>query len=288
MTSLAQENIFNKVIPTAWLTAYPKKFTDIPLANEIFNELEKLKKENGEEKVASELKASRLAPELEARYKLVNKLLYQAGAMQILELASGLSSRGIVMAKDPSLEYVELDLPLMVETKRKILSKITEIPPNLHLEPGNALNFKTINQITKVFSKNKPLVVISEGLLRYLNFEEKAMVARNIHTLLEIFGGKWITPDITLKRFLRDQDEITMPGKNEKISRITGKNFEQNGFEDEKQAIEFFTKRGFSVKKHTLMEVMNDLVSPKNLGLENEEVRKMIASAVVFVMEITT
>ena len=58
---------FESISPTAILTSYPRTFTDIPYEKEIFKWLSKNCNEN--------VKLNKLlAPEIEARYKLTDKL----------------------------------------------------------------------------------------------------------------------------------------------------------------------------------------------------------------------
>ena len=59
---------YESIIPTAIVTSYPRIFTDIPYEKEIFSKI-------GEENVKKVFLDKMLAPELEARYKLANKLL---------------------------------------------------------------------------------------------------------------------------------------------------------------------------------------------------------------------
>jgi len=40
-------HVFEDITETAWLTAYPRIFTDIPYAREIFKEMEILREEEG-------------------------------------------------------------------------------------------------------------------------------------------------------------------------------------------------------------------------------------------------
>lgn len=279
------DDSYNKVIQTAWLTAYPRIFSDIPFSTEIFDELDQVK----QKAIPDEFRVKKLAPELEARYKLVSRLLSQNNAHQIIEIAAGLSSRGFIMSDDPTVQYVELELPEMVDDKRKIMEaliskgKLTQ-KRNFHLEAGDALNLNDIRQATRYFDVGKPIAVVNEGLLRYLTFPEKTIVAKNVRDLLKEYGGVWITPDITLRKFLEIQDNVTMPGKNQQIQKMTNKNFNQNRFENEEQAKEFFENLGFSVERHSWLEIIGELVSPQKLDIPENEVRKMISQAVVFVM----
>ena len=96
---------YTSIIPTAYVTAYPRTFTDIPYSNEIFDGLEALRKEGHLPEIEEDQKVDRLAPELEARYKLIDKLLAKAEITQVLELAAGLSTRGLLFTAEPSALY---------------------------------------------------------------------------------------------------------------------------------------------------------------------------------------
>jgi len=133
------------------------------------------------------------------------------------------------------------------------------------------------------FDGSKPLVVTNEGLLRYLTKDEKAIVAQNIHKILEEFGGVWITSDISLRKIFSQENKV-MVEHVEKISKLTGKDIVANRFETEKEAIDFFENLGFSIERHSFMEVYDDLVSPNRLNLIEQQVKDTIEGAVVFVM----
>ena len=102
---------FESISPTAILTSYPRTFTDIPYEKEIYEWLSKNCNEN--------VKLNKmLAPEIEARYKLINKLLDKTNIKQVLELAAGYSSRGLIYSQK-GYNYVELDLLSVLNNKKK-------------------------------------------------------------------------------------------------------------------------------------------------------------------------
>jgi len=70
---------YESVNPTAILTSYPRIFTDIPYEKEIY---EWLSKNCSEEVQLNKL----LASEIEARYKLANKLMDKLNITQVLNL----------------------------------------------------------------------------------------------------------------------------------------------------------------------------------------------------------
>ena len=126
---------------------------------------------------------------------------------------------------------------------------------------------------------------MNEGLLRYLSFKEKAVVARNIHFLLSQFGGVWITPDITLANIIKVENSVTQ-NQTEKAHALVGTNVENNSFESIEKAQEFFENLGFTVERHSFMEVIDELVSPKRLGQTQQEVGALLKDPCVFVMRI--
>lgn len=267
---------YESIIPTAIVTSYPRIFTDIPYEKEIFSKI-------GEENVKNVFLDKMLAPELEARYKLANKLLNITGIKQVLELASGYSSRGLYYSKR-GYTYVEMDLPLMVEEKRRILKEMLENFSSLHLVSGNALQEKDYKQVIPYFDKNQELVIINEGLLRYLTFEEKKIVAENIYQTLSTFGGYWITCDVTPKKFIEHQNS-NLPTLNTNLNGITSRNNLNERFEDINHVREFFSDTGFKdIEIHKFSEVRDELFSPSILGLNDSEF--LLKEAIVAVMRV--
>lgn len=283
--SYDKKSNLSKVMQTAWMTAYLRSFSDIPYCPEIFLELEKLQKEAGKEMPPTLTKFG-FAPQLETRYILVDRLLKESNVKQILELASGLTPRGLNWTlKDNSINYVELEFPGIIELKRVIFDKlIKKLPANLHLEAGDALNFPDIKKSISKYDQTKPVAVINEGLMRYLTFPQKEILANNVHKILTEFGGVWITPDISLKKVIKAEDKI-IPDHTKDLSALTNLDLEKNLFESESQAKEFFENLGFTVERHSFLEVSSDLVSPARLDISDDDVNSMNGSAVVFVMK---
>jgi O-methyltransferase involved in polyketide biosynthesis len=264
-----------KISITAVMIAKQRVFSDIPYSRQIFEML-------GE--APQDFDSPLIAPQIEARYKLINKMLIESGVNQVLEIASGLSPRGLELTDDKSVNYTEVDLPGIMAKKRKIVERIGD-KDNLHLEDGNALDISTLEKATKHFDQSKPIVVINEGLLRYLDFNQKTIVARNIYTLLQQFGGVWITPDITLREVMKAEDNV-YKGQNDQISSKIGVNIHENCFENVSEAQKFFEILNFTVEKHNFSEIIDELVSPKKLNQSQEEVKALIDKAWVFVMKI--
>ena len=275
----------SRVAPTAWGVSYLRTFSDIPLSIEVFDALSRRLAANGESDIALGAKRDHLAPQLEARYKLVDRLIVQKGTNQVIELAAGVATHGINLTRaNPDLNYVELDLPGVVKEKEAILEDIgIELPPNFSVVEGDALKEKDVERALLGFSKAEPLTVVNEGLMRYLTFDQKAILAKTVHGLLSEYGGVWITPDISLRQALAREDEVAS-GQTQRLKQTTGIDIEKNVFEDVQHAKDFFESLGFNIEEHSFLEVTNELVSPATLGMSADEVQRLIEPCVVFVM----
>lgn len=227
-----------------------------------------------------------LAPEIEARYKLTNKLLDKYNIKQVLELAAGYSSRGLIYSKK-GYNYIELDLDNVSKNKKEILNSIEEnIPKTLKLISGNALRKENYENLENHFKQNEPIAIISEGLLRYLSFDEKKIVAQNIYDLLFKYGGIWITCDVTPKKFIDSQDKA-LPDFNKKLIKITSRNNINDRFEDVNHIKYFFGKIGFElVEFYKFNEMKDELYSVNKLNIFDDKIEKTLEDAIVVVMKV--
>ena len=280
-----KERRYEKITPTAYFVAYRRSLTDIPYAKEIWREFENAYPADR----LKELETPQMTPQIEARSKLLTKMMNQVPHEQVLELASGLSPLGLIASQDSGVHYIETDLPEILSRKERLVEKLLiqtgEKRDNLEFIPANALTLEDLEKATASFDVHKPIVVIHEGLLRYLSFPEKTEVANNVRALLEKFGGTWITSDITLRRIIQSENRVA-EGQRERVAKLTGINLEQNYFDDEAQAKKFFEDLGFEVESHPFLEVEDQLVSPKLLRQTHEQVANIMGPAAVYVMRL--
>ncbi len=281
------ETRHTSIAPTAWGVAYLRTFTDIPYAKEIFDALDRRAQAAGEPSIVTKATRDKLAPQIEARYKLVDRLMAENRSNQILELASGVATRGLSLATDnPEIRYVEMDLTGVVGIKNAITNVAgIEVPPNLTILPGDAPSEVDIAAALSVFSLDQPITVVNEGLMRYLTFPEKGRLADMIYGLLSQFGGVWITPDISLRAALKREDDVAA-GHTDKLRITTGIDILKNLFTDEAHAKHYFEMRGFSVESHSFLEVTDQLASPELLGMSEEEVVRLNEPCVAYVMTV--
>ncbi|MCT8090616.1 class I SAM-dependent methyltransferase [Acinetobacter sp. C_4_1] len=108
---------------------------------------------------------------LKQRHRMIDQhltqLIEQHPDLQVLEIASGLSPRGWnFRQKFPHIDYRELDLPDMAKVKTQALKQIDANSPEVLSVDLFTADFE---QAFHVFDPNRPLVVISEGLINYFN-----------------------------------------------------------------------------------------------------------------------
>ena len=270
---------FESISPTAIVTSYPRTFTDIPYEKEIYQWLQKNCKNNN-------VKLNKLlAPEIEARYKLTNKILDDLNIKQVVEIAAGYSSRGLIYA-EKGYEYIEMDLEKVAKNKIKLLKDIASIPNNLHITSGNALNYEDFEKCEEFLNKDREIAIINEGLLRYLTFEEKEIVAKNIYNVLKKFNGVWITCDVTPKKFIEKQN-VCLPDFNKNLNQVTSRNDLQDRFSNIEHIKAFMMKIGFkNIEIHRFIEMKEQLKSFEILSVAKEEYNELLENAIVAVIKI--
>jgi O-methyltransferase involved in polyketide biosynthesis len=271
------------ISPTAWSVAERRSFTDIPLAREILDAIAAMAGDASFPKVPA---GAQNTPVFEARYKLTNRLLAESGIRQVIELAAGFSPRGMTLTADPAIRYVELDLPDIAAKKRAMLEtfiahSVIGPRPNLQIAAANVVAEGALLLAIRDFAP-APVAVINEGLLRYLTFPEKESVARNVRSVLERFGGLWITPDIRGISGLQNERAAVA----QLLTKLTGQPLEATLFRDEAHALAFFESLGFTVERHPLTEAADELVSPRRLALSAEAVAKALGERIAFVMRL--
>lgn len=115
----------------------------------------------------------------------------------------------------------------------------------LQLSPLNALDEKAFNEICSRFPPG-PVAVVNEGLLMYLNDEEKAKLCANVRNVLKARGGFWVTADIYLKLKPRN---IELSVEQEMKQFFEEQQVEENRFDSFEAAEDFFKSQGFIIDK---------------------------------------
>ncbi|GAB3931532.1 class I SAM-dependent methyltransferase [Mucilaginibacter myungsuensis] len=185
----------------------------------------------------------------EIRYKSIDILLDKIKPKNIIELSSGYSFRGLnKVMNNPKITYIDTDLPEVIETKSSLTKSFIEqkqldLKGHLHTLPLNVLDKQAFLDTVSKFPKG-PVTIVNEGLLVYLNTEEKQQLCRNIHQILSERGGYWITGDIYIKK------NFPIDTADDGFSDfLKAHNVEDNKFESFEQAEQFFKEQGFIIHK---------------------------------------
>ncbi len=184
----------------------------------------------------------------EARYKSVDHLLHVLGGNNILEISSGFSFRGLHYAlHNPDVTYIDTDLPGVIEVKDGLINRLIknqslDLQGELLVMPMNALDEDSFMKTIGLLPAG-PVNIVNEGLLVYLNTDEKARLCQIIHRVLRQRGGHWITADIYIKK-----DALKLA--NDELSQfLQAHNVEEKKFESFEQAEQFFAGQGFKIYK---------------------------------------
>lgn len=186
----------------------------------------------------------------ESRYHSINSLVEFLPPGNILELSSGYSFRGLDMLRRDGIHYIDTDLPELIAEKAVLVDALRkDVSPgkgsSLDLQPLNALDPAAFYGVMQRFGEG-PVTILNEGLLMYLNGEEKAQLCRNIRGELELRGGCWITADIYIRN---DAYERNADGGDGLSEFLNEHRIYDNMFPSEAAAEAFFNREGFVIDK---------------------------------------
>ena len=210
----------------------------------------------------------------ESRYWSIDQLLKQSDNKNILEVSSGYSLRGLDLCiKDESIHYIDTDLPEIVALKQSMIADLQldkDVKGTFELLPLNAMDVSAFNHVISRFN-NQPLTIVNEGLLMYLNVEEKKQLCKTIHTTLKRSGGCWITADVYVKRSA--EMTASLPQTKSETAFFEQHNIEENKFENYEAAQAFFEDQGFRLVKEAVPNYQDLSVMPHLLQVLPEELR---------------
>jgi len=239
---------FNTISPSAKWMLYMKGHTTIPFARETA-ELMKYPEKYVPDYNRRDLTFWARTVHFESRYLSIDQLLNELPAKNILELSSGFSFRGLEKAKEKGIHYIDTDLPDVISTKKEFMTSLLnesgKLEGKLELLPMNALDVIQFQETVKHFP-NGEITIVNEGLLMYLDMNEKEKLCGIIHKILKERGGYWITADIYLKNELKKL-ELKVDEKTQEF--FEQHHLEDNKFESFKEAEAFFKSMGFTVEK---------------------------------------
>ncbi len=222
-----------------------------------------------------------IVPIFEARYKgtdaVIKKYIEEKGIKQILSLAAGMEQRSIALvSKYPNLIYVETDISDIFQKKSELVNSIfkkykLKNRENLHFINTNILDKEQLENTLKYFALNEPILIVNEGLLSYYSEEENSIIIQNIKDILKKFGGFWVTSDPSMTR----QGRANLFSHSEKskeilknLGNLTGRNYDEKGFENENEIENFIVNKGFTIKKYNQKELNYELCSLNKINLD--------------------
>ena len=238
------------ISPSAKALLLVKSGTELPFAREAAELL------YGREAVEEAARKAEATPEalgrrrhFELRARSIDEALADAGATRVVELAAGLSFRGLGMALRRDVHYLDTDLPGIVATKAELVPRLHagSLAGAYRIEALDALDAQAFDAAVASLPPG-PLAVVHEGLLMYLDAAEKARLAANVRRALEGRGGAWITADVYVRSVVHLHREPS-----------TQRFLDQHRVEEKKfagwdAAQAFFSGAGFEVARRALAE----------------------------------
>ena len=191
--------------------------------------------------------ATRSLKHFQKRYQSLDTLLSEAGLPRVLEIGAGLSFRGLELARTSNTFYVDTDLPQIAALKAELVAKLHPGPlvGTLHVRALDALDSEALFAAVELIPPG-PIAIVNEGLLIYLNDEEKARLARSVRAALLSRGGVWLTADVYIRNPADYPAVFAEPTARQFLDEHR---VDENKFSGWDEAERFFTEHGFSIQK---------------------------------------
>ncbi|MGH3767603.1 MAG: class I SAM-dependent methyltransferase [Pseudonocardiaceae bacterium] len=143
-------------------------------------------------------KVSPLRHSLLHRHTMIDHLLRESGARQVIELAAGFSRRGAAVTNNPQVHYTEIDLPHVIGRKRELLKR-TEQGRAVLARPGLRLVEADVETVAleQFVPPGEPVFVIAEGLLMYLDTAARRELFAKVRQLAATAGELRFVFDLT-------------------------------------------------------------------------------------------
>jgi O-methyltransferase involved in polyketide biosynthesis len=246
-----QENItnrnFNSISPSAKSLMLLKGHTNIPFARQTAELLVSPDKYIPDFKSRDLTRWARIL-HFEKRYWSIDQLIEDLSIKNILELSSGFSFRGLEITGKRNVHYIDTDLHEVVEIKKGFINKLkikSGKKGNLELVYLNVLDELQFHEVVAHFPEGE-IIIVNEGLLMYLDMEEKEKLCKTIHSLLMERGGYWITADIYIKN---RQEKLDLKIDDRTKDFFLKHNIEDNKFMSFEEAEKFFYRLGFIIDR---------------------------------------
>jgi O-methyltransferase involved in polyketide biosynthesis len=242
---VATNRDFSSISPSAKMLLLVKSQTTLPFAREAAELLWGAQAvESARANVAVTPGAVKRREHFEARARSVDEALRDLGAKRVLEIAGGLSFRGLAMAARDEVFYLDTDLPAIAAIKSGLVPRLHPAPlaGKLVVHPLDALDGEAFRAAVSEIPRG-PIAVVHEGLLMYLDDAEKARLATNVREALLERGGAWITADV----YRRSETHLFRDERTKKF--LEEHRVEEKKFADFSAAEAFFNQNGFAVTR---------------------------------------
>jgi O-methyltransferase involved in polyketide biosynthesis len=186
----------------------------------------------------------------EQRARSIDAAIEAVGSPRILELAAGLSFRGLDMAaRRADVFYLDTDLPEIAAAKANLVARLhpAPLPGRLLVRPLDALDAEAVRAAVAGMPAG-PITIVQEGLLMYLDDAEKTALAESVREVLLSRGGAWITADVYVR-------SAVQPHRDERTTKFLEQHrVEEKKFADFVAAAAFFESHGFTVTRRLAPE----------------------------------
>jgi O-methyltransferase involved in polyketide biosynthesis len=182
--------LFELVSPTAKVVSYLRDSQDsLPFAKRLtcHDEAQQILGKLG---IRDSKVLAKLSLLFRARYQTINRMLQKNRFRQVMEIASGISPRGLHWSREhPGTVYLESDLPMLMRMKAKAMrDSIFEDTVSrrgvLHCCGVDALDLSSIEHALEYTDPQARLALITEGLLLYFNEKEMKKFLSNMQSVL--------------------------------------------------------------------------------------------------------
>ena len=257
---------------TAFLTAFPKIFTDIDFAVPIFSAMKTLAMQKGFTFSPNHF-ANEMSVEIEARHKALNSALEKLVTKDdlVIEIAAGLSPRHL---QYQNLNYLELDFKPIMDIKRTIYQTLGYESLVASLNDVDVTNTQALHDFfTKVLQKKNynKIIILNEGLFWYLSKTEIANLTKAIAAAMTNHEWLWLTADCPTTDKVADDYRKTI-ADSAKVKRGT--------FADYADFSNFFQNLGLSNQRYHLTDLVQykDLSSAKFFALAVNQTNQRLAT----------
>lgn len=129
---------------------------------------------------------------VESKFRTMCKLIEDTGIRTSVDLPCGYTPKALHLS-EKGLRFIGLDLPIVASEIEPVILGLAAHPERIRFHGIDATNLESLQ--TALRDVEGPLCITTEGMMMYFTENEASTVVSNIRSLLEEFGGCWITPD---------------------------------------------------------------------------------------------